>query len=266
MNSVNGIINAATLKRPGEHSASRAAPDDSPPPYLLPRFKPEWLPQPFRHFAMSLAVNLGVPLEMVALQALALPSVLAGHAIDVEPREGWVEPATIYAVTIANTGAGKSPAMKRFTGFIMRAEKDRRETARQHHQERVRELEAVVTTQGEDAAEAKDEVARLRKAGPPSPRLHVTDATDERLATLMEANNGPVAVWAAEPKFFRVAAGAYSKTGPATDVMLQALQWRPHPGRAADREVRLRRPAPHHHCDDDAAEARRGLPRCDWSR
>ena len=214
------IENRRPMKR------TRASPprelDEAPPPYKLPRFDPAWLPAPLRHFTESHAKNLGVPLEMVALQALALPSVLAGHTIDVEARDGWVEPATIYALTIADSGTGKSPAMKRFTRFIKTAERALTERAKVQRADRIAQLEQIISANADDAKAAQKELQRLTSAGEPSVRLFVTDATDERLATRMSENEGVAAVWAAEPKFFRVAAGAYSKGGPATDVMLQA--------------------------------------------
>jgi hypothetical protein len=191
----------------------------------LPHFEPAWLPAPFRAFTVSTAKSLGVPLEMVCLQALGVPSLLAGPYIDVKARDGWHdEPATLYLLTIADSGAGKSPAMKAFSGFLKRAERERAEMMKKGHDARLLELAQVIDAGGDGPTieAAKLELADMRKAGAPSPRLWVTDATDERLATLMQATGGAAAVWSAEPKFFRVAAGAYTKGGgPATDVMLQ---------------------------------------------
>lgn len=213
----------ANRKPIGRHRpAATRAPDDAPPPYKLSRFDPAWLPAPLRYFTQSHATNLGVPLEMVALQALALPSLLAGHAIDVEARDAWVEPATLYVLTIADSGTGKSPAMRRFTRFIKAAESALTERAKAQRAERITELERLAAEKPDDSKDAQKELMKLRSAGEPVVKLFVTDATDERLATRMCENNGVSGVWSAEPKFFRVAAGAYSKHGPATDVMLQA--------------------------------------------
>jgi replicative DNA helicase len=193
---------------------NRAEPD-APPPYKLPRFDPKWLPAPLRHFAEGHAKSLGVPLEMTCLQALAIPAVLAGHVIDVKARDGWEEPATLYVLTIADSGTGKSPAMRRFTRFLKAVEAQRKKG-----REGLKAEQAAAAAARDEAAETA--LAEQLAAMPPD-RLFVSDATDERLGTLMQENGGVAAVWAAEPKFFRVAAGAYSKNGgPAVDVMLQA--------------------------------------------
>jgi hypothetical protein len=199
-------------------------PTNALPTYSLPRFDPAWLPAPLRTYAVAVARNLGVPLEMVALQALAVPSLLAGPYIDVEPRADWHEPGTLYVLTIADSGTGKSPAMRKFTSLIARAEKSRVAKMTEVRNARRAKLETILKGDStpEEHEEAKQELATLKKSRPGT-RLWVTDATDERLATLMDENGGNMAVWAPEPKFFRVAAGAYTKGGaPATDCMLQA--------------------------------------------
>ncbi|MDP1918595.1 MAG: YfjI family protein [Myxococcales bacterium] len=199
------------------------APAEGPPAYRLPRFDPAWLPGPLRDFSESLARNLGAPFEMVALKALAVPSLVAGPFVDVEARDGWEEPTTLYVLTIAPSGAKKSPTMKPFTGLLMRAEKARTEALKLAHQSKLAELEEKAAGNSDEASEASEQLKALKKAGTPAPRLWATDVTDERLASLMQENGGHAAVWSAEPKLFRVAGGAYTKGGgPATDVLLQA--------------------------------------------
>ncbi len=63
------------------------SPAEGPPPYRLPRFDPAWLPAPLRYFSEALASSLGAPFEMVALKALAVPSLVAGPFVDVEARD-----------------------------------------------------------------------------------------------------------------------------------------------------------------------------------
>ncbi len=213
-------MNALT-PMPGVPTARDRAPSEQPPPYLLPRFDPAWLPEPMRWFAISHAKSLGVPFEMVALQALAVPALIAGPHIDVEARRGWLEPAMLYVLTIADSGTGKSPAMRPFSRLIRAVERARRESEKQRRDELVTELNKAMSAESaeEVVADAKKRLAELKSAGEPNPRLY---ATDERLATMMKDGEGAAGVWSAEPKFFRVAGGAYSNGGPATDVMLQA--------------------------------------------
>jgi hypothetical protein len=202
------------MSRVGKDSRQPEA--DTPPAYLLPLFNPAWLPGPLRPFTEAVALNLGVPLEMTALQSLGLVSALAGHVVDVEARRGWNEPATLYTLTVSASGTGKSPALKPFTRLLREVEKTRKELALGQFNECLRELEA-----GGD--EKKKELAEAKKQGPPKPRLYFTDATDEKLGPLMQQNGGAAVVWAAEPKLFRTAGGAYAKSGSApTDVLLSA--------------------------------------------
>lgn len=223
---LSAALEAAKLK-PVPTNGKAGSPNpvpEGPPAYRLPRFDPAWLPAPLRDFSEALARNLGAPFEMVALKALAVPSLVAGPFVDVEARDGWEEPTTLYVLTIAPSGSKKSPTMKPFTGLLMRAEKARTEAMKQAHQAKLAELEErVAGSNAEEAAEAADELKALTKAGAPQSRLWSTDITDERLASVMQESGGHTAVWSAEPKLFRVAGGAYTKGGgPATDVLLQA--------------------------------------------
>lgn len=218
---------------------------DQPPPYRLPRFDPEWLPSPFRDYTVAVAKNLGAPLEMVALHALALPSVLAGHVLDVAPRDDWAEPATLFCLTVSGSGSGKSPGLRKFTRFIAHAEKTRTDMLRQRFTEECLDIEQRIESASEaDRPELEESLTRLKKAGPPEPQLFSTDVTDEKLAAIMRDNGGSAAVWAGEPKLLRVAGGAYSKTGgPACDVLLQAYSGEQvRIGRQTSAPIRLDRP------------------------
>jgi len=68
------------------------------------------LPMRMRTFIATVADAVGCPVDLVAVPALVAAGSAIGNAVELEVKPGWHERACLWALSIARSGDGKSPA------------------------------------------------------------------------------------------------------------------------------------------------------------
>lgn len=84
-------------------------PDD---PHPLPEFPIEIFPPVIRTFIEEQAAAIPVPPEAVAIPVLSTLAAAIGTKRTISPKEGWEEYPCLYLAIVADSGVGKSPAIK----------------------------------------------------------------------------------------------------------------------------------------------------------
>lgn len=84
-------------------------PDD---PHPLPEFPINIFPPAIRAFIEEQAAAIPVPPEAVALPVLSALAAAIGTKRTISPKEGWEEYPCLYMAIVAESGVGKSPAIK----------------------------------------------------------------------------------------------------------------------------------------------------------
>ena len=173
----------------------------------LPEFPIEALSQACREWVERAAHGAGVTAAHVATPLIGISSSLIGTARRAKASRSFTQPMTCWTATVGFSGTGKTPgidATKRALSFVERARKQKIEGMRLAHEARVQTAKAVRDAwkkQIQDVAAesvvsldkyraAKAEPIMPREAIDPgpfiAPRLHVSNATIERLAQLLE--------------------------------------------------------------------------------
>ena len=173
----------------------------------LPEFPVEALSPACRDWVERAAHGAGVTAAHVGTPLIGIASSLIGTARRVQASRSFTQPMTCWTATVGFSGTGKTPgidATKRALAFVERARKKKIEDMRRLHEARVQTAKAVRDAwkkQIQDVAAesvvsldkyraAKAEPIMPREAIDPgpfiAPRLHVSNATIERLAQLLE--------------------------------------------------------------------------------
>jgi hypothetical protein len=173
----------------------------------LPEFPVEALSPACRDWVERAAHGAGVTAAHVGTPLIGIASSLIGTARRVQASRSFTQPMTCWTATVGFSGTGKTPgidATKRALAFVERARKEKIEDMRRLHEARVQTAKAVRDAwkkQIQDVAAesvvsldkyraAKAEPIMPREAIDPgpfiAPRLHVSNATIERLAQLLE--------------------------------------------------------------------------------
>lgn len=206
----------------------------------LPAFPVDALGDGLANFVKAAAASLQVPVDMVAMAALATISCATGGRARVEVKPDWHECTALWLVALADSSERKTPALDVAAKPLRDAEAKLMEDARPSVEEDAQEIRiaTVAMEKAEKAAGNADgpardtnradaEAARLRLAelgeGRKLPRLLVRDTTLEKLAQLMGEQQGRIGSLATEGGLFKVMAGLYSGGKPAnTDLLLEA--------------------------------------------
>src|ERR1700730_15058556 len=173
----------------------------------LPEFPIDALSPECRGRVERAAHGAGATTGHVASSLMGISSSLIGTARLVMACRSFTQPMTCWTATVGFSGTGKTPgidATKRALAFVERARKEKIEDMRRSHEARVQTAKAVRDAwkkQIQDVAAesvvsldkyraAKTEPIMPREAIDPgpfvAPRLHVSNATIERLAQLLE--------------------------------------------------------------------------------
>lgn len=70
------------------------------------------LPEPIGEFSTACAASLSAPVEMVAIPALVIAAAAIGNSRAIQLKEGWTEPAAVFAAVVSPSGTMKTPALK----------------------------------------------------------------------------------------------------------------------------------------------------------
>jgi hypothetical protein len=144
------------------------------------------MPVKTRAFIRETAAAIDCPVELVAVPVVATLSAALGHAREVEVKRGHEQSAAIYALGIADSGSGKSPAASK-------AQKPLKTIQSENNKKYKESLEIYEQQMRVHAASAK----RARKNVEPEPeppskpvfkRTWVENITIEALAPRLEQN------------------------------------------------------------------------------
>ena len=151
-------------------------------PSVANQVSPQWTPFPcgalgftVGRYCTRVAEAIGCDVSMVALPALACLAGVIGNRRVIRLKPGWTEPAIVWPVVVARSGARKSPALSEVTRPLHRAEVEAIELERQRRADYQAELQRW---QDAPRGERGDRPVEPE----PGPRLVVSDITVEALA------------------------------------------------------------------------------------
>jgi hypothetical protein len=164
------------------------------PDFPLDVFSPKW-----QEWVALASHGAGVNVDHVAVPLIAIFSSLVGGARRIQATRSWSEPFALWTAVIGFSGSGKTPGIdvtKRALAYIERTRKEKLGELQRKHETR---LEVAKAAQ----KKWKKEVEESTEAGMPAPpcppgatlpgefvtpRLYISNATIERIATLLQAN------------------------------------------------------------------------------
>lgn len=223
-----------------EPKVTRVAEDWPPPtPFLfldLPTFPTDALPSVIRDEVEALAEATQTPVDLSAMMALAVLALACQGRVVTKVRPGWQEPINLYCVCALPSGSRKSAVVSALAAPVEALERGEAErlapvVAREEslYKTQKARLEALqgqaARARGEDADLLAEEAARLavdvaaiKVSG--LPRLLADDVTPEKLASLLVANGGRMAILSPEAGIFDLMSGRYGNQ-PNFDVFLK---------------------------------------------
>lgn len=134
----------------------------------VPAFPVDVLPAPVADFVTTVATSLAVPPDLVGVPVLVALGTAIGTTRGLAPKEGWREFPSLFAGVVADSGVGKSPAIKAALAPVY---------GRQH--------ELAQAWQDEQHEQHQEDRKRLR---PPMEHVVTTDATTEAIATMLDTS------------------------------------------------------------------------------
>jgi replicative DNA helicase len=186
---------------------------------------PGWI----RDHVIQVADEMQFPVDLPAQLAITALSIACAGNASVIVRGTWREQLNTYLVTAMPPGAGKSPAFNAMLrpldeweqDLVARQapERDRVETTRQIlEKEKAKKINAGETA---EALALSDEIRDLPDVA--IPQLMADDATPEKVAMMLQEQQGRLALVSTEGGLFSMMAGRYAgDKGPNLDVYLQA--------------------------------------------
>lgn len=228
---------------PDDSESDASAEWESPEPLKevaeLPLFPTYVLPSPIRKMVEEVADAYQVPVDLPAMQTLAVLSTTAARRIEVEIWPGWKEPVNLYTAVVLPPAERKTAVNRTIIAPLERHERTRIAAMRDEiaeanaeHELLEAEYRAAVTraakANGDDQLAAEGDAralaVKLAKHHVPSvPRLLADDVTPEKLVSLMDEQDGRIGLLSAEGGVFEMMSGRYSKSGVLNlDVYLKA--------------------------------------------
>ena len=164
-------------------------------PVAIPSYRPfpvEALPPVLREFSKQVAASVDCDVAFAALPALTVAGAAIGASVVAKPKRGWLEPPAIWACVVADSGTGKSPAMKDSSSQAFEIDRELREAylvAGDKYKEDTANYNALMEAFDPSSGAEKPEK-------PPKPKREhfaVVDATIERLAEML--GDSPRGLW-----------------------------------------------------------------------
>ena len=188
----------------------------------LPEFPLAALPAPIAKFVERAAHSAGVTPCHVALPLLSISSALIGAARLITLPNGWSEPMALWGCIIGASGTGKTPGIGAIKGALAQIENNnqskvddlerkhesRSEAAKAAYKKWLKEVDEAVNNNSTPPLRPPEAV-KVEHFVPP--RLYVSDTTIERLAVLLQARPGGIAVLVDELAGLFANMGRYSK-------------------------------------------------------
>lgn len=187
-----------------------------------PVFPVSCLPDTLKNYVEAVAENTQTPADMAAICALCVIAACVQGKFMVEPKPGWREPLSLYALIIGDPGERKSPVVRAMVAPIQDYEAEANQRLKyQIERDRLdkkllqKEVDRLANAAAEDdkwkAALylAQDKLTAWQDIKPL--RLLADDVTTEALGALMVANGGKMAIISAESGIFGMLQGRYNK-------------------------------------------------------
>jgi hypothetical protein len=159
---------------------------------ILPEFPDDALPEPWRDWVERSARGAGVTTAHVAVPLIGIASSQIGGARRVQASRSWSEPMTVWVASIGFSGTGKTPGIDVVRRALAHIEQDRRTTIAELQRQHETQAEAAKAARKKWQADVADAIAAgaagrsCRDRPFVAPRLSVSNATIERLTTLIE--------------------------------------------------------------------------------
>ena len=217
-----------------------AAPWEPPIPFNerdLPQFPAEIFSGWLRDFVKAEAEATQTPLDLAGMLALAVCAAAVAKKVVITPRSGWIEPLNLFTITALPPASRKSAVFADISEQLIEYEEELTSQITPEIEEaktRRKILEGSLNQAQSEASKAKglkrEELTReaaelsrqLAQSDIPSlPRLVVDDCSPERLAGLLQEQDGKIAILAAEGDTFDIMGGRYNSGSPNLGVYLR---------------------------------------------
>jgi hypothetical protein len=203
----------------------------------LPGMNPANLPTWAGRFAAELATETETPPDLAVGLTLAACAIPAARRFKVMVKYGYFEPLNLWVLVALTPGNRKSAVQSATTKPLMKWQREQADAVRDEIKSKTSEAKTIQeradvlrkqaarendTYRQRDLA---DEVAKLEASIPEIPTLPLlwtSDATPERLGTLLGDNAERMAWLSSEGGLFDMLAGRYSGGIPNLDLMLKA--------------------------------------------
>jgi replicative DNA helicase len=203
----------------------------------LPPFPTETLPGWLKQYVEELATATQTPPDLPAMVVLSVVSAAVAKKVEVEVKLGYTEPVTIYMVIAMEPGNRKSAVFGQATSPLQEYEEEEAQRLAPEIAEaqtnykiaearlkKIQEAAASATADGRPACE--EEASQLARGlaaiqVPTPPRMIADDISPERVATLLQDNNGRLGILSPEGDIFDLMAGRYSSGTPNLGVFLK---------------------------------------------
>lgn len=208
--------------------------DDTDLPKLDAKLLPTWLGD----YAHALSSSVETPPELAIGLTLAVASTCTARRLIVECKPGYREPTNLWIVVALEPGNRKSSIEGKAKAplvdwEICQAERLAPEIAdaisrRKSMEARVKSLRTAAakpSTKPADAEKYRKELSELQAdlpKVPSEPRLWTSDATPERIGTLLAENGECLSMLSSEGGIFDLLGGRYSGGVPNLDLVLKA--------------------------------------------
>jgi hypothetical protein len=153
-------------------------------PRALPAYQPfplAVLPPVLREYIDAAAAAIGCSPSLVALPCLAVAASCIGNSRALRLKKGWSEPAIVWALTVAPSGAQKTPAFAAAVDPLMAIQMEEVDKRQRQLEEYERELKRWRGRKREERGDEPQE--------PKAEACHVTtETTIESVAQLLSAN------------------------------------------------------------------------------
>ena len=228
---------------------------DTPVPfdnYNLPEFPIEALPPTVRAYAGSAAESIQVPVDMCASACLAVLALTMQGKYRIMGKADWFEPLNLYVLCIAKPSERKSTILSKVAGPINSYESDYnrrhaieieqsqnefalmektrekiigmitdKKAGKKGAAEKLEKAEEALGKSEERVAELTEQIVNFQFMK--SMKLYCEDITPEKLASVLEENDGRIGILSSEGGIFEIMKGAYSgNKDPKIDVFLEA--------------------------------------------
>lgn len=196
-------------------------------------FNPAWLPEPLETFCREGAESLQVPTDFFGIGLLGVLALCNAKVYRIEGKPDHVEPLNLMCIISAEPSERKSAVISNLMNPILKYEDSintflKEDVALYENEKaildkRLRTLQEKASKDPKAKLEAEEVVKQMANLTPVyRKRYYISDATPEKIISIMEEQNGRIAVIGAEGGFLDLINGQYSKF-PMFDFLLNGF-------------------------------------------